>query len=80
MSPKQSFRTHFYEKKDPSSGGWNYQEVMQKLDSKSGWRKVDNMKFTKQGNIYRITRMTGNSDSFLGISFAENIEHNPEVI
>jgi hypothetical protein len=38
------------------------------------------MGFTKKGNIYKITRMTGNHDSFLGISFAENIEQNPEVI
>ena len=38
------------------------------------------MGFTKKDNIYRITRMTGNHDSFLGISFAENIEQNPEVI
>lgn len=38
------------------------------------------MGFTKKDNIYRITRMTGNHDSFLGISFAKDIEHNPEVI
>jgi len=30
--------------------------------------------------IYKITRMTGNHDSFLGISFAEKIEQNPEII
>ena len=38
------------------------------------------MGFTKKDNIYKITRMTGNNDSFLGISFAENSEQNPEVI
>lgn len=38
------------------------------------------MGFTKTGNIYKITRMTGNEDHFLGISFAENCEQNPEVI
>ena len=38
------------------------------------------MGFTKKDNIYKITRMTGNCDSFLGISFAENTEQNPEVI
>ena len=38
------------------------------------------MGFTKKDNIYKITRMTGNHDSFLGISFAENIEQNPEII
>lgn len=38
------------------------------------------MGFTKKDNIYKITRMTGNYDSFLGISFAENIEQNPEII
>ena len=38
------------------------------------------MGFTKKGNIYKITRMTGNCDSFLGISFAETTEENPEVI
>lgn len=38
------------------------------------------MGFTKKDNIYKITRMTGNQDSFLGISFAENIEQNPEAI
>ena len=38
------------------------------------------MGFTKKYNSYKITRMTGNHDSFLGISFAENIEQNPEVI
>ena len=42
--------------------------------------KLDNMGFTKKDNIYKITRMTGNHDSFLGISFAENIEQNPEII
>jgi hypothetical protein len=38
------------------------------------------MGFTKKSNIYRITKMTGNQDNFLGISFAENTEQNPEVI
>lgn len=38
------------------------------------------MGFTKKDNIYKITRMTGNHDSFLGVSFAENSEQNPEVI
>ena len=44
------------------------------------------MGFTKTDNIYKITRMTGNHNSFLGISFAENIdfaeniEQNPEII
>ena len=38
------------------------------------------MGFNKKDNIYKITRMTGNHDSFLGISFAENIEQNPEII
>ena len=38
------------------------------------------MGFTKKDNIYKITRMTGNHDNFLGIYFAENIEQNPEVI
>ena len=38
------------------------------------------MEVTKKDNIYKITRMTGNHDSFLGISFAENIEQNPEII
>ena len=38
------------------------------------------MGFTKKDNIYKITRMTGNHDNFLGIFFAENSEQNPEVI
>lgn len=38
------------------------------------------MGFIKEDKIYKITRMTGNHDSFLGISFAENIEQNPEII
>jgi len=42
--------------------------------------KLDNMGFTKKDNIYKITRMTDNHDSFLGISFAEKIEQNPEII
>ena len=28
--------------------------------------------FSKKDNIYRITRMTGNRDNILGISFATN--------
>jgi hypothetical protein len=38
------------------------------------------MGFTKKDNIYKITRMTDNCDSFLGMYFAGNTEHNPEVI
>lgn len=38
------------------------------------------MGFTKKNNIYKITQMTGNHDSFLGVSFAENTEQNLEVI
>ena len=38
------------------------------------------MGFSKKDNIYIITRMTGNEDNFLGISFAKNIEQNLEVI
>jgi len=41
---------------------------------------INKMGFTKKGDIYKITRMTGNHDSFLGISFAEKIEQNPEII
>ena len=37
------------------------------------------MGFRKKDNIYIITHMTGNRDNFLGISFAENIEGNPEI-
>ena len=37
------------------------------------------MGFTKKDNIYKITRMTGNHNSFRSISFAENIEQNPEI-
>ena len=38
--------------------------------------------FTKKNNIYRITRMTGSNDNFLGISFAENSQENsdPQII
>lgn len=36
--------------------------------------------FFKEDNIYKITRMAGNYNSFLGISFAEKIEQNPEII
>jgi hypothetical protein len=38
------------------------------------------MGFTRKDNIYQISIMTGNQDSYLGISFAEKIEQNPEVI
>ena len=38
------------------------------------------MGFTKKNNIYKITRMKGNHDSFLGVSFAKNTEQNLEVI
>lgn len=38
------------------------------------------MGFTKKDNIYRITRMTRNQDSFLGLSFATNNEKNIKVI
>lgn len=39
------------------------------------------MGFTKRGNIYQVSRQTGNHDTFLGISFAENSEQtNLEVI
>lgn len=38
------------------------------------------MGFTKKDNIYKITKMIGNHDSFLVISFAENAEQNSEVI
>lgn len=37
------------------------------------------MGFTKEGNIYKITRMTGNEDYFLGISFSEKIEQGPNI-
>lgn len=37
------------------------------------------MGFTKKGNIYKITRMTGNEDHFLGISFSENIDQDPKI-
>lgn len=38
------------------------------------------MRFTKKDNIYKLTRMTRNHDSFMGISFAENIKQNPKII
>jgi len=40
------------------------------------------MGFTKKDNIYKITRMTGNRDNILGVSFAnkDSIENNIEVI
>ena len=37
------------------------------------------MGFLRQGNDYYITIITSNHDNFLGISFAENSEQNPEV-
>ena len=42
--------------------------------------KHDNIRLTKKDNIYKITRMTGNHNSFLGIYFVENIEQNLEII
>jgi hypothetical protein len=30
------------------------------------------MRFTKKGNIYRITRLTGSQDNILGVSFGED--------
>jgi len=40
------------------------------------------MGFTKKDNIYKITRMTGNRDNILGVSFANkhSIENNIKVI
>lgn len=38
------------------------------------------MKFSKTDNIYKISKMTGNKDSFLGIRFSENSEETTEVI
>ena len=38
------------------------------------------MRFSKTGDIYKISRMTGNKDSFLGISFSENSEETTQVI
>ena len=40
------------------------------------------MGFTKKDNIYKITRVTGNRDNILGISFGNkhSIENNIEVI
>ena len=40
------------------------------------------MGFTKKNNIYKITRMTGNRDNILGVSFANkhSSENNIEVI
>jgi hypothetical protein len=40
------------------------------------------MGFIKEGNIYKITRITGNRDNILGISFGnkDNTEKNIEVI
>lgn len=30
------------------------------------------MKFSKKGNVYTITRITGSQDNILGITFADN--------
>ena len=40
------------------------------------------MGFTKKHNIYKITRVTGNRDNILGISFGNkhSTENNIEVI
>ena len=38
------------------------------------------MRFSKTGDIYKISKMTGNKDSFLGIRFSENSEETTEVI
>lgn len=42
------------------------------------------MGFTKKDNIYKITRITGNKDNILGISFGNNhgnsIENNIKIV
>ena len=38
------------------------------------------MRFSKTGDIYKISKMTGNKDSFLGIRFSENSEETTQVI
>jgi len=38
------------------------------------------MGFTKKDNIYRITRMTGNRDNILSVSFSENNSTTIDVI
>jgi ribosomal protein L18E len=44
--------------------------------------KLNKMGFTKKDNIYKITRMTGNRENILGVSFANkhSIENKIEVI
>lgn len=38
------------------------------------------MRFYKTGNIYKVIRMTGNQDNYLGVSFAENDENSIDLI
>lgn len=40
------------------------------------------MEFSKEDNIYKVTRITGNQDNILGISFAEknSSDDNMEVV
>lgn len=38
------------------------------------------MRFSKTGDIYKISKMTRNKDSVLGISFSENSEETTQVI
>ena len=56
----------------------SYIYILIKLDN-MGFRMIL-LIFFKKDSIYKITRMANNHDSFLGISFAEKIEQNPEII
>ena len=38
------------------------------------------MQFSKEGKIYKVIRITGSQDNYLGISFAEEEISDPEVI
>jgi len=38
------------------------------------------MRFSKDGEIYKVIRITGSQDNYLGISFAEKEISDPEVI
>ena len=38
------------------------------------------MQFSKEGKIYKVIRITGSQDNYLGISFAEKEISDPEVI
>ena len=38
------------------------------------------MQFSKNGEIYKVIRITGSQDNYLGISFAEEEISDPEVI